>query len=127
MKKILIVEDEANLREILKMNLEKSGFECLTAEDGLEALKITNVKKPDLVILDLRISKVPGEEVCKKIKSDQETSTIPIIMLTGKNSDVDRIVGKVVGADCYLNKPCDMPTLLENINKLLGEKDGRIE
>ncbi|MBL7130714.1 MAG: response regulator [Candidatus Omnitrophica bacterium] len=127
MKKILIVEDEANLREILKMNLEKSGFECLTAEDGLEALKITNVKKPDLVILDLRISKVPGKEVCKKIKSDQETSTIPIIMLTGKNSDVDRIVGKVVGADCYLNKPCDMPTLLENINKLLGEKDGRIE
>lgn len=122
MKKLLIVEDEENLRELVKMNLEKNGFDCLTAVDGLEALKITKEEQPDLVILDLKIPKLPGEEVCKKIKSEQQTKNIPVIMLTAKSSIVDKIVGKVIGADCYLAKPCEIKTLVENINRLLEKK-----
>jgi len=120
MKKILIVEDEQNLRELLKINLENKGFECLTAEDGQVAVKIVQEQNPDLVILDLMIPKLSGEHVCKEIKSRKDTKHIPIIMLTAKNSDVDRIIGKVVGADIYLNKPCDISVLLENISKLIG-------
>jgi two-component system alkaline phosphatase synthesis response regulator PhoP len=120
LKKILIVDDEENFRYLLKMNFVRSGFQCLEAGDGIEALKITREQKPDLIILDLKLPKLPGEEVCKEIKSDKEISNIPIIMLTGKSSVVDRVVGKVVGADCYLHKPCEMNILLENVNKLIN-------
>ncbi len=120
MKKILIVEDDQSLRELLKINLENKGFECLTAEDGQIAVKIVQEQNLDLVILDLMIPKLSGEHVCKEIKISKDTKHIPVIMLTAKDSDVDRIIGKVVGADIYLNKPCDISVLLENISKLIG-------
>jgi len=119
MKKILIVEDEPDLRTLLKMHLEKAGFECIEAGDGIRALEKVKEQKPDLIILDLMLPNLPGEQVCKEIKTGKETKNIPIIMLTAKDSDVDRIIGRVVGADAYLTKPCDMLILLENINKLL--------
>ena len=119
MKKLLIVEDEEHLRELVKMNLERNGFNCLTAVDGLEAIEVVADEMPDLVILDLKIPKLPGEEVCKKIKSEELTKNIPVIMLTAKSSIVDKVVGKVIGADCYLAKPCEIKTLVENINRLL--------
>ncbi|MFH1621901.1 MAG: response regulator [Candidatus Omnitrophota bacterium] len=119
MKKILIVEDESDLRTLLKRHLEKTGFECTDAEDGFKALERVKQQRPDLIILDLMLPNLSGEQVCKEIKSVKETKDIPIIMLTAKDSDIDRIIGRVVGADVYLTKPCDMLTLVENINKLL--------
>ncbi|MFC1708563.1 response regulator transcription factor [Candidatus Omnitrophota bacterium] len=122
MKKILIVDDEKDLREILRINLEGKGFECLLAEDGIKALEIVRENRPDLIVLDLMMPDLPGEEVCKSIKADKETSSIPIIMLTSKTTDADKVVGRVIGADSYIFKPYDMHALIENINKLLGEK-----
>ena len=122
MKKLFLVEDDENFREILKLNLQSKGFECLTAKDGLVALEMIKEAMPDLVILDLKLPKLSGEEVCKKIKLDQATSAIPVIMLTGKSSIVDKVIGRVIGADCYLNKPCEIKILLENINNLIYKK-----
>lgn len=122
MKKILIIDDEDSLREILKVNLKNNGFECLLAKDGTIGLEKAKKDKPDLIILDLMMPGISGEEVCKNLKSDKETSSIPIIMLTAKATDADRVIGKVIGADSYLFKPCDTQVLLGNINKLIGEK-----
>jgi len=121
MNRILIVEDEPDLRILLKIHLEKVGFECIEAEDGIVALEKVKKQKPDLIILDLMLPNLPGEQVCKEIKTGKETKHIPVIMLTAKDSDVDRIIGRVVGADVYLTKPCDMAILMENIDKLLNK------
>jgi len=123
MRKIIIVEDEEEIRELLKLRLEKMGFECFLAEDGLRAVTLVKDKRPDLVVLDLMLPKLSGEEVCKEIRKDPEVGNTPIIMLTGKDSDVDRVVGKVIGANCYMSKPCDVHKLLDVINNLLGKRE----
>lgn len=123
MKKILIVDDEEDMRLVLRAELENVGFECLTDSDGLKAVKSAKDKKPDLIILDLMLPKLSGEEACKIIKKDKKTSHIPIIMLTAKNDDVDKVIGRVIGADIYIVKPYDLNSLLHNIYGLLGIKD----
>jgi DNA-binding response OmpR family regulator len=123
MKKILIVEDEEDFRKILKSVIIKSGFECFDAGDGRQALKILKENRPDLAILDLILPDITGEQICKEIRKNKETSSMPVIMLTAKDSDVDRIIGRVVGADIYMKKPCDISILFDNIRKLLQLKD----
>ncbi len=118
-KRILIIEDERNIRNFLAYRLRKLGFEVLTAKDGEEGLEEARRQIPDLIILDLMLPKFPGEEVCKAIREgeDEKLASIPIIMLTAKNSEVDRIVGKVIGANCYLTKPFSASALLTEIRR----------
>lgn len=117
-KKILVVDDEKNIRELLKYNLENEGYEVIEAEDGKEAFKKI-YKNIDLIILDLMIPKIDGLNVCKKIRNDKEISDLPIIMLTAKSEDVDRIIGLELGADDYLTKPFNTRELIARIKALL--------
>ena len=118
-KKILVVDDEVGFIEVLKLRLEANGYEVVTAFDGEEALEKIKSENPDVVILDIMLPKLNGEEVCKNIRSDPVFSKTPVIMLTGKNTDVDRIVGRVIGADIYITKPFDSEQLLNAIKKVL--------
>ena len=121
-KKVLIVEDEVDICRILSLRFQKKGFEVLVANNGEEGFNKAKQEKPDIVILDLMLPKLPGEEVCKRIRSDEEIAETPIIILTAKATDVDRIVGKVIGANAYLYKPFDAKQLLEEVDKLLEGK-----
>ena len=124
-KKILIVEDEYSASKFLSLRLTKLGFQVSAAIDGLTGLKEATENIPDLIILDLMIPQLPGEEVCKAIREnlDERISKIPIIMLTGKDSEVDRIVGKVIGANAYLTKPYEFSDLLEQIKKIFSQQE----
>ena len=121
-KTVLVIDDEPEFQKILKLRLSKLGFEVVTASDGFKGLKEARRQAPDLIILDLMLPGLSGEEVCKAIREDEDEkfAGIPILMLTAKSSDVDRIIGKVIGADCYLTKPFEPKTLLAKIEELIG-------
>ena len=120
-KKILIVEDDRDQSKFLSYLLKKSGFDVQAAGDGEEGLNLARQERPDLVILDLRLPKCPGEEVCKAIREDEDKhfARTPIVMLTGKTADVDRVIGNVIGASCYLTKPFHTADLLKQVGRLL--------
>lgn len=120
-KKILVIEDDDDIRSILEFQLVKQGFAVSTAEDGETGLKIIKDQVPDLIILDLKLPKLSGEEVCKAIKDgdDEKLSKIPIIMLTAKSQDVDRVIGRVIGATRYITKPFQDDQLLKEIRHCL--------
>lgn len=111
-KKVLVVEDEKSISDIIKFNLEKEGFEVLTSYDGEDALTKAKTLDPDLVLLDVMLPKLDGFSVCKQIR---ETSTVPIIMLTAKEEEVDKVLGLELGADDYMTKPFGMRELLARI------------
>jgi len=119
-KKILIIEDENELCDFIGLRLERNGFEVIAANDGVEGLNKARVEKPDLIILDLMLPKMPGEEVCKQVRKDSGICEIPIIMLTAKCSDADRVIGTVIGANVYMAKPFEGVKLMQAINELLG-------
>jgi len=105
-KKILIIEDEADVVDMLSMHLKKAGdFSMSSAPDGAEGLKKARAESPALIVLDLMLPRMSGLEVCKLLKTDSVTRHIPIIMLTAKAEEVDRIVGLEFGADDYVTKP----------------------
>jgi two-component system phosphate regulon response regulator PhoB len=104
-KKILIIEDESDVADLLTLNLRKAGFRISTATDGATGLQKARDDRPDFIILDLMLPKMSGLEVCKILKSDVATSQIPILMLTAKAEEIDRIVGLEFGADDYVTKP----------------------
>jgi len=118
-KKILIIDDEPQLVELLKIRLEANDYEVLVAADGQEGLKAARSKKPDLIILDLMLPKVDGFTVCRMLKFDEKYKNIPIIMFTARAQDSDKRLGKEVGADDYVTKPFDPQVLLDKISKLL--------
>ncbi|MCL2164733.1 MAG: response regulator transcription factor [Oscillospiraceae bacterium] len=101
-KKILIVDDEKSIVDIVKFNLKKEGFETIEAYDGEQAVKMATNQKPDLIILDVMLPEMDGFSVCKKIR---QTMSTPILMLTAKSDEVDRILGLELGADDYITKP----------------------
>ncbi|MFZ2385455.1 MAG: response regulator [Candidatus Omnitrophota bacterium] len=118
--KILIIDDEKHLAALIKLNLEHTGkYEVSIANDGEEGLRKANQESPHLIILDLILPKITGEEVCKKIRREEATEKIPIIMVTAKASTTDAIIGKVIGADHYMTKPFQMDDLLKNIEEVL--------
>jgi len=119
-KKILIVDDEVNFLKILKLNLEAKDYSVVMAFDGEEALRKFKSEKPDVVILDIMLPKLNGDEVCREIRNDPVLSKTPVIMLTGKDADVDRIVARVIGADIYITKPSDFEKLNNAIKKVCG-------
>ena len=102
MNKILVVDDEKPISDIIKFNLEKEGYEVVRAFDGEEALEVFEKEQPDLVVLDWMLPKLEGLDVCREIR---KTSHIPIIMLTAKDSEIDKVLGLEIGADDYVTKP----------------------
>ena len=122
-KRVLVIEDEYSASKFLSLRLENLGFTVSTAFDGMTGLKEATETIPDLIILDLMIPQLPGEEVCKALREsfNEKLVKIPIIMLTGKDSMVDKILGKVIGADAYLTKPYEFSDLLEVIKKILPD------
>ena len=114
--KILIVEDDHNISELIRLYLEKDGFETLQAYDGLSAVKMFSSLKPDLVLLDIMLPKLDGWGVCREIRKVDKT---PIIMLTAKDETLDKITGLDLGADDYISKPFDMKEVLARIRAVL--------
>ncbi len=110
--KLLIVEDEPTLLETLKYNLQRQGYEVVTASDGVEALPMARTENPDLVILDVMLPGLDGFEICRILRQEM---SVPILMLTAKDEEVDKIVGLEVGADDYLTKPFSMRELLARV------------
>lgn len=120
-KKILIVEDEAQLVEMLKMRLEASDYEVIVAYDGQEGLQKAREKKPSLIILDLMLPKLDGFKICRMLKFDEKYRHIPIIMFTARAQDTDRKISEEVGADAYITKPFEPQVLLSKIQELVNK------
>ncbi|HOW35622.1 MAG TPA: response regulator [Candidatus Omnitrophota bacterium] len=123
---ILIVEDEKDIVKMLEYNLKKEGFKTLSAHDGEDALDLAGKEHPDLIILDLMLPGIDGLEVCKTLKKESKTASIPIIMLTAKSQESDKIVGLELGADDYVTKPFSLRELIARIKAVLRrakEKD----
>ena len=119
-RKILIIDDENFFVEPLKMYLNRSGFETVAAADGMSGLKMARQEKPDLIILDLMLPGISGFEVCRLLKFDSRFQKIPIVIVSAKDTEKDKSLGKKSGAELYLTKPLDPKMLIERINGLLG-------
>jgi len=118
-QKILVVDDEPDAVELIEFNLKANSYEVITAADGEEALQKARAVLPDLVILDIMLPEVDGMEVCKILRRDQRTSGIPIIMLTAKAAEIDRVLGLELGADDYVTKPFSPRELVLRVKRLL--------
>jgi two-component system OmpR family response regulator len=113
---VLIVEDDQTLLDVLKYNLNKEGYQVLTAADGTQAVETARSKKPDLIILDVMLPKMDGYEVCRILRGEM---TVPILMLTAKTEEIDKVVGLELGADDYMTKPFSMRELLARVRAML--------
>lgn len=118
--KILVVDDEPDAVELVAFNLRQSGYSVTTAADGAEALQKARTQLPDLVVLDVMLPEMDGFEICKLLRHDPATEKMPIIMLTAKASEVDRVLGLELGADDYLTKPFSPRELMLRVKKMLG-------
>ena len=117
--KILIVEDEPDIRDTLSYNFEKEGFKVLSSPNGKSALKLLESNEPNIVILDLMLPDMSGLDICRQIKNDKKLSDTSIIMLTAKSEEVDRIVGFELGADDYVTKPFSIRELILRVKVLI--------
>lgn len=120
MKKVLVVEDEQTILDIVSFNLEKEGFEVLTAMDGDEGMDMALHSNPDLILLDVMLPGIDGFEICKEVR---KTSHTPIIMLTAREEEVDKITGLELGADDYITKPFSMKELMARVKANLRRSD----
>ena len=118
--KILVVDDEPEAVELLEFNLKQAGYAVSTAGDGAEALKKARTQSPDLIVLDVMLPEMDGFEICKALRVDATTAKIPVIMLTAKAAEIDRVLGLELGADDYLTKPFSPRELLLRIKKILA-------
>lgn len=118
-KNILLVDDEQDLVDMIKMRLESVGYKVTAAYDGQDALEKTKKEKPDLIILDIMLPKIDGYKVCRMLKFDEEYKKIPILMFTARAQESDKELGEQVGADSYLTKPFEPEVLLKKIEQLL--------
>lgn len=116
---VLVIDDEKDLLELVRYNLEKEHLDVITAADGASGLEIGLKHKPDLVLLDLMMPGMNGMEVCKQLRADPRTARVPIIMLTAKASETDKIVGLEMGADDYITKPFSVRELLARVRAVL--------
>jgi len=123
-KKILLVDDEEDVLRTVGFRLQSSGYEVITASDGMEGLEKAHSEKPDLVILDLMLPKMDGYKVCAFLKKDTRYRNIPIIMFTAKAGDLDKKLGLEVGADAYVMKPFEPPELVKTVEDLLAKNNG---
>ncbi|MEL6795779.1 MAG: response regulator [Planctomycetota bacterium] len=124
-KFILIVEDERDLAELLRYNLNVGGYDAEVARDGRQGLEMVQARKPDLIVLDVMLPIYDGITVAKQLRADDATATIPIVMLTAKAADTDQVSGLQAGADDYITKPFSVPVLLARIEAVLRRSAGR--
>ncbi|GBE03357.1 MAG TPA: response regulator [Nitrospirae bacterium] len=117
--KILVVDDEKDILELVAYNLRKEGYDVLTSWDGEEALKLIKKERYSLIILDLMLPGIQGMELCKMLKSSEDNSTIPIIMLTAKSEELDKVLGLEMGADDYITKPFSPRELVARVKAVL--------
>ncbi len=122
-KKILIVEDDPHIQQLLTYNLEKSGFRCFAAKDAESGLKLLTQNETDLVVLDIMLPGIDGFECCKQIKQNPRHHNVPIIILTAKNEEIDRIIGFELGADDYVAKPFSVRELILRIKSVLKRRE----
>ncbi len=122
-RKILVVDDEPVLVETIAYNLEQAGYAVITVADGASALEAAHREKPDLIILDVMLPEMDGLEVCRQLRREDHTATTPIMMLTAKSEEIDKVVGLEVGADDYVTKPFGRRELLARVRALLRRTD----
>ncbi|HZK85091.1 MAG TPA: response regulator transcription factor [Desulfosporosinus sp.] len=127
MTTILVVDDEEPIQELLRFNLEKEGYLVSVAKDGQEALKQVETNQPDLLVLDLMLPGMDGLEVCRKLRSNPKFQQIPIIMLTAKGEEIDKVLGLELGADDYMTKPFSPRELLARIKARLRRPNSQVE
>ena len=116
---VLVVEDETDIRNLIVLHLSRDGFRCRTAGTGVEALAEVRSSHPDLVVLDLMLPGLGGLEVCRRLRAEPATASLPIIMLTAKADEVDRVVGLELGADDYVVKPFSPKELVARVRAVL--------
>ena len=126
-KKVLIVDDEEHIRELIKFNLKKEGYDTEVAVNGTEALKLIREIKFDLILLDLMLPEIDGLEVCKEIRRIEETSDIPVMMITAKGEEFDKVLGLELGADDYITKPFSIRELMARVKALLRRSNVKKE
>ena len=117
--KVLVVDDEEDIRELVGLNLTPEGFDVLACETGESALNMARQKQPDLIVLDLMLPGIDGLQVCKILKADDKTRHIPVIMLTAKSEEADIVTGLELGADDYMTKPFSGKVLVARVRRLL--------
>lgn len=122
-RRVLVVDDERDLVDLITYNLKRNGYEVLAAGDGNAALEIAQRELPDLIVLDLMLPGIDGTEVARRLKGDARTAGIPIVMLTAKSEETDVVVGLTLGADDYVTKPFSMKILLARLNAALRRSD----
>jgi len=121
--RILIIEDERGLTDVLTYNLNREGYETLVSHDGHEGLRKAQMQLPDLILLDIMLPGIDGLEICRQLRAGKQTSQIPILMLTAKSEETDQIVGFTVGADDYVTKPFSVKVLMQRIRALKRRTD----
>lgn len=119
MPRLLVVDDEPDAVELIEFNLKGAGFDVVTAADGAEALRKARAHKPDAIVLDVMLPEVDGLEVCKQLRRDPATTSVPILMLTAKAAEIDRVLGLELGADDYVTKPFSPRELVLRVKGLL--------
>ena len=124
-KRILIVEDDRSLAEVISYNLEEQGFDVHVSRDGMDGLQYAQLNPPDLVLLDLMLPVIDWLEVCRRLRADVNTQSLPILMLTAKSEETDQVVGFSVGADDYVTKPFSIKVLLERVKVLIRRYNRR--
>lgn len=117
--KILVVDDEKDIVELIRYNLEKEGYRVISAYDGMQAIKLAEKEQPHLIILDLMLPSLGGLEVCKILKRNEKTAQIPILMVTAKSTETDKVVGLELGADDYVTKPFSPRELVARVKAVL--------
>ena len=119
MSRILVVDDEKNILELIRFNLEREGYEVLTAPDGIQGLELARKESPDLIVLDVMLPEMSGLEVCQELHQNAATKGIPIIMLSARAEELDRVLGLELGADDYVTKPFSPRELVARIKARL--------
>ncbi|KZL94409.1 response regulator transcription factor [Clostridium magnum] len=118
-EKILIVDDEEHIRELIKFNLDTNGYRTICADNGLEALRMVKSENPQLILLDVMLPNMDGYDVCKEIRRDNSISSTPIIMITAKGEEFDKVLGLELGADDYMTKPFSIRELIARVKAIL--------
>ena len=124
MKKILIIEDEPNIRELVLYNLQANGYEGIQAEDGIMGITMVHTEKPDLILLDIMLPGKSGYDICRELRN--EGNNTPVIMLTAKNEEIDKVLGLEFGADDYISKPFGIRELMARIKAVLRRYENTV-
>ena len=125
-KKVLVVEDERDIRELVRVSLESEGFTVLEAGDGEFAMVLARRERPSMVVLDLMLPGMSGLEVCRRLRAEEATSTVPVLMLTARSAEADRVVGLEIGADDYVTKPFSPRELTARVKAILRRSYGAV-